>query len=629
MAKGLMNKHLRYFLLCLPFAGLLFLHELGLGGQWLENPWVELGLCLPVFGTGMYFFGGSAVRGLRKGRWNMNVLIAVGAVAAFLYSLTGTLLQLGPAYLFYETAAAIITLVFLGYYLEDVSVQGTRRALDALVVKEKVMANMVAYDDQQQEMVFPVESSQLRSGDLVLIRSGERVPADVRILWGEAGVDESILTGESLPVEKKSKDLLVGGSLLVSGVVRGQVTAAPEDSILAGIVKMVQQAQREKPPVQQLADKVSAVFVPAVLVLAVLAFIVNFIVLRDLTPSLMRGIAVLVIACPCAMGLATPTAIAVGLGRAARRGILFRRAAGLEAFRDIRQVVFDKTGTLTTGVFRISRVGGLTVEEDEFRRIVFSLEKYSTHPIARSITMEWRLKNDVRWSNIREIRGQGMRGEGKDGDVYLAGSYKIAAHLTEEKDHNVYVLRNDRLLGWIDVEDTIRPEASEVIRWLRTKGCRVILLSGDRQEACQRLAGLLGIGEIYAEQTPEQKQAVIVRLSAEAPTALVGDGINDAPALAKATVGISMSEASQLAMQTADVVLMGNGLGRLPAALELGRHTFTTIRQNLFWAFFYNIVAIPFAALGWLSPAVAALVMGFSDVVLAFNSLKLFIKKVE
>lgn len=491
------------------------------------------------------------------------------------------------------------------------------------------MANMVAYDDQQQEMVFPVESSQLRSGDLVLIRSGERVPADVRILWGEAGVDESILTGESLPVEKKSKDLLVGGSLLVSGVVRGQVTAAPEDSILAGIVKMVQQAQREKPPVQQLADKVSAVFVPAVLVLAVLAFIVNFIVLRDLTPSLMRGIAVLVIACPCAMGLATPTAIAVGLGRAARRGILFRRAAGLEAFRDIRQVVFDKTGTLTTGVFRISRVGGLTVEEDEFRRIVFSLEKYSTHPIARSITMEWRLKNDVRWSNIREIRGQGMRGEGKDGDVYLAGSYKIAAHLTEEKDHNVYVLRNDRLLGWIDVEDTIRPEASEVIRWLRTKGRRVILLSGDRQEACQRLAGLLGIGEIYAEQTPEQKQAVIVRLSAEAPTALVGDGINDAPALAKATVGISMSEASQLAMQTADVVLMGNGLGRLPAALELGRHTFTTIRQNLFWAFFYNIVAIPFAALGWLSPAVAALVMGFSDVVLAFNSLKLFIKKVE
>lgn len=222
-----------------------------------------------------------------------------------------------------------------------------------------------------------------------------------------------------------------------------------------------------------------------------------------------------------------------------------------------------------------------------------------------------------------------MRGETKTGDVYLAGSYEVAGGLTAEDDHNVYIVRNGHLLGWIDVADEVRPEAGAVVKWLRDHGLRTVLLSGDKRDRCYRLAASLHIDEVFAQQTPEQKLAVITRLSAEAPTALVGDGINDAPALAKATVGISMSEASQLALQTADVVLMGHGLRRLPAALQLGRHTFITIRQNLFWAFFYNIVAIPVAAAGLLTPAAAALVMGFSDVVLALNSLRLFVKKVE
>ncbi|MBN9379669.1 MAG: cadmium-translocating P-type ATPase [Chitinophagaceae bacterium] len=629
MTKGLKNKHLRYSIICLPFTAILFLHEMGVGSQWLGDPWVQLTLCLPVYITGMHFFGRSALKSLRKGRPNMNVLIAVGATAAFVYSLSGTLLGWGPAYLFYETAAGIITFVFLGYYLEDISVHSTQRALDKLVLAEKVMASMVAYDDQQQEMVFPVEASQLRSGDLILVRSGERVPADVKVLWGEASVDESILTGESIPVEKKPKDLLVGGSLLVSGAVRGQVTVDPGDSVLAGIVRMVRQAQQEKPPIRELADKISAVFVPVVLGLAVVTWGVNFIFLRDLTPALMRAIAVLVIACPCAMGLATPTAIAVGLGRAARKGILFRRAAGLESFNNIRQVVFDKTGTLTTGAFTIVRIGELGVDEGEFKRIVFSLEKYSHHPIARSIAREWRQKGDLRWHKIEEIRGIGMRGETRTGDVYMAGSYKIAGGLTTEDHHNVYIVRNGQLLGWIDVEDEVRQEAGAVVKWLRDRGLRTVLLSGDKQDRCARLAASLRIDAVFAEQTSEQKLDVITRLSAEAPAALVGDGINDAPALARATVGISMSEASQLALQTADVVLMGHGLRRLPAALELGRYTFITIRQNLFWALFYNIVAIPVAALGLLTPTVAALVMGFSDVVLALNSLRLFVKKVE
>jgi Cu+-exporting ATPase len=552
----------------------------------------------------------------------MNVLIAVGATSAFVYSLAGTVLGLGAAYQFYETAAAIITIVFFGYWLEDISVKSTQRALAGLVRHEKTMANMIAYDDQQQEMVFPVEHTELRSGDLILIREGERVPADARVIWGEAAADEAILTGESIPVKKRARDFLVGGSILAAGVVRAQVMADAGESVLAGIVNMVRKAQAEKAPVQRLADRISSIFVPVVLGLALLTLVVNYIILRALTPSLMRGIAVLVIACPCAMGLATPAAIAVGLGRAARRGILFRRAAGLELFKDIRQVVFDKTGTLTTGDFSVVRweVIAPGVTGEEFRRIVFSLEKYSQHPIARGIAQAWRVKGDIRWARVEEIKGVGMRGETRGGDVYEAG---------RGASHNVYIVRNGEPLGWIDVEDSIRPEAEAVIGWCRGRGIRTILLSGDKKEACLRLADALGIDEVFAGQSPADKLEKIAAFSASAPTALVGDGINDAPAMAKATIGIAMGDASQLALQTADVVLMRRGLRGLPAALELGQYTFSTIRQNLSWAFFYNIVAIPVAALGLLTPAVAAMAMGFSDVVLAGNSLRLFVKKLS
>ncbi|HVU56897.1 MAG TPA: cation-translocating P-type ATPase [Puia sp.] len=619
MAQQSMNRHLRFFLICLPFTGVLMVTD-WLGYPALRDPFVQLAFCLPVYIVGMHFFGRSALKSLRKGRPNMNVLIALGATAAFVYSLTGTLLHLGPGYQFYETAAGVISFVFFGNYLEHISVRSTQKALDALVRSEKTMANMVAYDDHQQEMVFPVENIQLRSGDLILIREGERVPADARVLWGEAAADEAILTGESLPVVKKVNNFLAGGSILVSGTVRAQVVAAVGDSVLAGIVDMVRKTQKEKPPIRQLADRISAVFVPVVFSLALLTLAANYIFLRDLAPSLMRAIAVLVIACPCAMGLATPAAIAVGLGRAARQGILFRRAAGLESFKDIRQVVFDKTGTLTTGEFSIVRWEVTTpdVTEDEFRRIAFSLEKYSNHPIARSIARAWKVKGEIRWARIEEIKGVGMRAETKTGDVYEAGRGEV---------HNVYIVRNGVDVGWIDVEDTVRPEAGEVLDRLRKKGIRTILLSGDKKETCLLLAEALRIDEVFAEQSPADKLEKIAALSASAPTALVGDGINDAPALARATVGIAMGDASQLALQTADVVLMSHGLRRLPAALELGRSTYATIRQNLFWAFFYNIVAIPVAALGWLTPAVAAVAMGCSDVVLAANSLRLFVKK--
>ena len=625
-----LNKHLRYFLFCLPFTLLLMLPMItGLSGlHGLMDPWIQLLICMPVYVAGLLFFGRSAVQSLLNGSPNMNVLIALGATAAFGYSVAGTLFHLGPAYQFYETAAAIITIVFLGYFIEDASIKATQRSLKKLAGSQKTIANMIAFDDQHQEILFPVESTQLRSGDLILIRSGEPVPADCKILWGEAGVDESILTGESLPVDKTAKGNLIGGSLLVSGTVKAQVTASAGETVLAGIVRLVEQAQGEKPPLQLLADRISAVFVPVVLLLAALTFLGNYFYLHATAPALMRSIAVLVIACPCAMGLATPAAIAVGLGRAARKGILIRNARHLEAFHSIRQVIFDKTGTLTTGEFSIQDWQSFSLTPEAFRQIAFSLEKYSNHPIARSITREWKDKNTLRWAKVEEIKGLGMRGESRDGDVYWAGSYKVAAALTADATHNVYIVCNDQLVGWIDIRDTVRPESASVVRWLRQKGIHTILLSGDRQETCIALARELGISEVLAEQTPEQKLQQVAILNGRMPAAMVGDGINDAPALACATLGISMSDSSRLAVQTADVVLMDDGLSRLPAALELGRLTYSTIRGNLFWAFFYNIIAIPIAAFGGLVPAVAALAMGFSDVILVANSLRLYAKKI-
>ncbi|MBC8034359.1 MAG: cadmium-translocating P-type ATPase [Chitinophagaceae bacterium] len=630
--KGEMNKFLRLTLLCLPFTMILMLHmfDRWISIHWLMNPWLQLVLCLPVYIIGMGFFGKSAIKSIRNGMPNMNVLITLGASAAFFYSLAGTLFNLGEAYLFYETTATIITLVFLGNYLEDASVESTQKALNKLASSQKVMANMIAFDEEHQEVILPIENTQLRAGDLVLIKSGEQVPADCKILWGNADINEAIITGESLPVEKKPKDKLIGGSLLINGTVKAQVTNAANDSVLSNIINLVKKAQGDKPPVQLMADRISAVFVPAVLIIAVITFLANYFFSEhgSLTEALMRSIAVLVIACPCAMGIATPAAIAVGLGRAARNGILFRDAKSLELFKDIRQVVFDKTGTLTTGEFVIDNYECLSGTDEEFRKVAYSLEKYSGHPIAKAIAKEWKINTDIKWATVEEQKGMGMKAVTKEGTSYAAGSFRVAAHLTQDDSHNVYLLKDDVLIGWIDVKDEIRPEALQVVTYFRKKGIKTILLSGDRYSKSTALASKLGIDEVLAEQTPEEKLNHIEGLTSIAPTAMVGDGINDAPALAKATIGISLSDASQIAMQTADVVLMNHGLKQLPTSLGLGRHTFLTIRQNLFWAFAYNIVAIPVAALGFLTPQIGALVMGLSDVVLALNSGRLFIKKV-
>jgi P-type Cu+ transporter len=392
-------------------------------------------------------------------------------------------------------------------------------------------------------------------------------------------------------------------------------------------VKMVENAQAEKPPMQKLADKISAIFVPVVLVLAALTFLLNYFIFNiGSGDSLMRAVAVLVISCPCAMGLATPAAIAVGLGRAAKKGILFKNASALELFKTIQQVVFDKTGTLTTGKFSINDFS-TTLNEEEFKQIVFSLEKFSNHPIAKTIVENWKTNDIISWKKIEEIKGIGIKAIDKNDNIYKAGSFKILANQNNE-DHNIYILKNGDRIGWIDVQDEIRPEAKETIALLHKKNIKTILLSGDLQSKCDYIAKQVGIDEVFAEQSPAQKMKKIAALNTLTPTAMIGDGINDAPALAKATLGISLSDASQIAMQSADVILMNSGIKNLPLALGLGKHTYITIKQNLFWAFFYNIIAIPIAAFGLLTPTLAALAMGFSDIVLAVNSVRLFVKRV-
>jgi len=631
--KRLFQNHLQRFTFCIIFTAPLMLHMIpGVHIHFLMDPYIQLALTIPVFIVGMDFFGRSAIHSLWKGIPNMNVLIAIGSVAAFGYSLYGTLIGEAAHYLFYETAATIITLVFLGNWLEDKSVETTQQALKKLAVSQKSMANMIAYDDQHQEHVFPVESKTLKVGDLVLINSGEPVPMDCKILWGEASINEAIITGESVPIEKKMNDILIGGSTVEKGSIKAYITAVGENTVLSNILKLVREAQTEKPPVQQLADKISAIFVPVVLSIALIALLGNYFIGHySFSESLLRGIAVLVISCPCAMGLATPAAIAVGLGRAAKNGILFKNAKSLEIFKDIRQVVFDKTGTLTTGNFTIQKFESTDQTEEgiaSFKKAAYSLERFSTHPIAKCISKEWKIKDDLRWAKIEEQKGLGMIATDKSGNTYAAVSYKAVTQISTNHSHNVYITRNDELMGWIDVADEIRPEAKQVVEMLRSKGIRTILLSGDKKEKCEQVAQELHIDEWLAEQTPEQKLIAIENFNKHEPTAMIGDGINDAPALAKATVGISLSDASHIAMQSAQVVLMNHGLKNLPLALGLGKHTYTTIKENLFWAFIYNIVAIPIAAFGFLSPTFSALTMAMSDVVLAINSVRLNYKKV-
>jgi len=614
-------------LICAVFTIPLLLHMF-VSWPLLHDPWVQLTLATPVFAIGCYSFLPSAFRSLKHAIPNMDVLIMLGASAAYIYSLIGLLFtSQAHHYLFFETTAAIITLVMFGNWLERQTVKSTSAAIDELVRLQPQKARIVMTDSIGKESVMEVESRYVRNGDVVLVNHGDTVPVDGIILQGTALLDEHMITGESIPVQKETNDNVVGGTLIQEGNLRIKATAIGADSVLSNIIRMVREAQGTKPPMQKLADKISAVFVPTVLGIAVLTFLINYFATAvGFEQSMMRAIAVMVISCPCAMGLATPAAVAVGLGRAARNGILVKGGDTLERMKTIKQIVFDKTGTLTTGQLQVEQVLVNDIDEKVFRSIVAAMEQRSSHPIARSIIAQWTNIDPVSFSAIEEIKGKGLRATDHDGNTWQLGSARWIGN-GAPGNHDLYLVKNGNYMGALNMSDTLREDAKETIEILHRHGYKTILLSGDKKEKCEKIAAALGIDEVHSEQTPEQKNNKLDAYIKSAPTAMVGDGINDAPALAKATVGISLSDATHIAMQSANVILSNNKLSSLPKALRLGIYTDQTIRQNLFWAFFYNICAIPVAAVGLLSPTWGAGLMAVSDVVLILNSLRLGIRR--
>lgn len=592
----------------------------------LHNAYVQLALATPVFFIGWWTFGKNALMSLKHLLPNMNVLILMGASAAYAYSIIGLV---GSAdemhkYIFFETAASIITLVMVGNWLEHRTVKSTTAAIDDLIRLQPQKARILQTDSIGKEHIMEVDQKHVRSGDVVIVTEGEAIPVDGKIIKGTATVDEKMITGESAASEKTIDDAVVGGTILAAGNIRITATTVGKASVLESIVRMVREAQSAKPPLQKLADRISVIFVPLVFGIAIITFLVNyFLVAVPVSDSLMRAIAVLVVSCPCAMGLATPAALAVGLGRAARMGILVKGSSTLEQLKTIRQVVFDKTGTLTTGDLKIASFEAVSISPADFKNIVASLEQHSSHPIAKSISQQWKQEETIRWENVEEVKGKGMQGTDNKGDVWKLGSARWNASTEALLGGDLYLTKNGDYAGCIILEDDLRHDAAAAVKSLHDRGIVTVLLSGDRQEKTSAIAKKLGIDTVYAEKSPEQKHDILQELMKNAPTAMVGDGINDAPALALATVGISLSTASQIAMQSASVVLTGGKLSTLPQALRLGKLTDSTIKQNLFWAFIYNIIAIPFAAMGYLSPIWGAGLMALSDVVLILNSLRL------
>ena len=563
----------------------------------------------------------------------MDVLIAIGSGSAFIYSLSGMIIHFGTPevsrYLFFETAAAIITFVLLGNVIEKRSVRQTTTAISELSKLQASKAKKINFSDNGNEQMVELSIDEIEKGDWLLVNSGDIIPLDGKITWGQAAINESMITGESLPVNKKTGDEVIGSTIIESGSFKMIVEKTGDETTLAKIIELVNKAQNTKPVIQKLGDKVSAVFVPVVVAIALITFIVSFLVAHlSIQQSLMHSIAVLVISCPCAMGLATPTAVMVGIGRAAKNGILIKGGITLESFAKVKTIVFDKTGTLTTGNFKIKKIHVFDGDEETIRTILYAMEKHSSHPIAKSILSECReaaVKSEaIDWEKIEEYKGIGVRARTKQGDEYGLGSYQLVKLLPVDSSHNLFLLKNNQLLAAVDLEDEMKHDAIELVRQLKKQGIKTVMVSGDRKAICEAVSENLGIDETYSEQMPAQKLEIIERLSKESITAMVGDGINDAPALAMATVGISISDASQVAIQSAQIILLhGNNLLSLLEAIQISRHTLVTIRQNLFWAFLYNVVAIPIAAFGMLSPMIGAFSMAFSDVVVIGNSIRL------
>jgi P-type Cu+ transporter len=608
-----------------------------LGLPWMLPGWVQALLAAPVqFWAGARFYR-AAWAAVRSGHGNMDLLVVLGTSAAFffsLYQLAANGTMGGAPHLYFEASAVVVTLVLLGRVLEGRARRSAAAAIRALMQLRPETARI-----ERDGKLAELPAEMLRPGDILVVKPGERFPADGEVLEGESESDESLLTGESLPVAKKPGDRVIGGALNGDGLLRLKATSGVHEGVLAHIIALVETAQASKAPIEKLVDRVSGVFVPVVLGLALLTFLGWTIATGDWQAALIPAVSILVVACPCALGLATPTAIIVGTGTGARRGILLRDAAALERAREVSIVVFDKTGTLTEGH---PVVTGIEAEDPRaLLTLAASAQQGSEHAIARALLA--RAKADgVTLQPVAAFKRLGGRGltarvagtEVAIGNARLMAELGVdvaprqedAAKIAVGGASAIYVAGGTplRLLGILGIGDKLRDSAAPAIASLKARGIESVLLTGDSKAAAEAVAAALGIGRALAEVLPEGKVAEIERLKAERRVvAMVGDGVNDAPALAAADVGMAMGGGSDAAMATAPVTLMRGDPRLVAEAIELSRRTSRKIRENLFWAFIYNLVMLPLAAAGMLSPMLAGAAMALSSVSVVGNSLLL------
>ncbi|HBM3807699.1 TPA: copper-translocating P-type ATPase [Listeria innocua] len=616
-----------------------YIHEMAFAetiGNWI-NPTIQLVLATIVqFYIGWRFYDG-AYKALRGKSANMDVLVALGTSAAYFYSVVEYIRHMidpsvMPHY-YFETSAVLITLILLGKLLESYATSRTTESIAGLLELQAKEATVIR---EGKEWLVPVDS--LKIGDIILVRPGEKVLMDAEIISGETSIDEAMITGEPVPVEKKPGDSVIGATINFDGAFQAKITKRMEETVLESIIRLVEEAQGIKAPIQRLADKISGIFVPIVLGIAAVTFIIWYLVTGTVDGSLEAAIAVLVIACPCALGLATPTAIMAGTGKGAESGILFKGGEHLERTSKVDTIVFDKTGTLTEGKLEVS---DKKASNDKFFPYLFLMEQQSEHPIAKAIInmldSEKIDVSDVKQGKIRAKAGHGMTGNLDDSKVEL-GAYRYVSSLTtipSEEDKLIQSWMNagktvvamaidGTYAGALALSDTPRPEAKEAIQKLQAQGIKTAICSGDQSVVVENMAKDLGADMFFAEQLPNDKSALVEKLQQEGHiVAFVGDGINDAPALAASDIGISIGTGTDIAIETGDVTLVSHRLTLIPETIELSKATMRNIRQNFFWALAYNCAGIPVAALGLLAPWVAGLAMAFSSVSVVTNALRL------
>ena len=601
--------------------------------------WFFLVLALPVQIYAASDFYRHAWGALRNRTANMDTLIVLGSSAAFWYS-TILLIGGGVGHVYYETAATIIALILVGKYLETRARSQASSAVRTLIGLQPKTTRVL-----RAGVVSEVPTAQVRRGEIVIVKPGERIPVDGVLVSGNTTVDESMLTGESLPVGRGFGERVIGASINLTAEIQLRAEAIGSDSVLAQLIRLVRQAQGSRAPVQQLVDQISAIFVPVIIALALLTFAVWWLVMGvPLTQALMFGVAVLVIACPCALGLATPTAIMVASGVGASHGVLIKGAAALERLAQVRIVAFDKTGTLTEGRPRVQEIVAIN-DENTVLALAAAVAAGSTHPLSQAIATAANERKLVipAASNRHDLVGRGA-------DAQIADQYVLIGNLTAMQEFGVdvallldaitrlqaagqsivVVAVAGQVRGVLGLRDQLRPEAPAVVAQLQASGVRTVMISGDNQTTAARIAADVGISEVVANVLPAAKVDAVVALQTQGVVAMVGDGINDAPALARADVGIAMGSGTDVAIETADAIVMRNDLSLVALALRLGQATLTTIRWNLFWAFGYNVIGIPLAAgllYPWwgiqLSPIVAAGAMACSSVFVVTNSLRL------